>query len=137
MNAMSLISRNMEFPRSGHWQVGKMTLRYIARTINFAIFIHQNQILENCMDTQIVILQVVRMTKKKTSGYVFSFGLGVATQVSKKKPIVMISLVEVEYVATTLTTCQSVQMRHVLSNLQHEKEKPTQNFYDKISTTPL
>lgn len=54
---------------------------------------------------------------KSTSEYVIHFGIGVVSWESKKQPIVTILLVEVEYVAMTLVTCQAIWMRNFLIDL--------------------
>ena len=63
--------------------------------------------------------------KKNTSRYILDLGSGFVAWSSKKQPIVRISLVEVEYVATNSTTWQSVWMQIVLSALQQNQEEPT------------
>ena len=61
--------------------------------------------------------------RKSTSGYVFHLGSGAISWASKKKPIVSLQIVEVEYVAATTTTCQLVYMRRMLRDLCHEQDK--------------
>ena len=66
--------------------------------------------------------------KKSRSRYILDLGSGFVAWSSKKQPIVRISLVEVEYVATTSTTCQLVWMQIILSALQQNQEEPTKIF---------
>jgi len=44
---------------------------------------------------------------------------------SKKQPIVTLSFVEAEYVATATTACQVVWMRRILNELLHEHNGAT------------
>jgi len=74
---------------------------------------------------------------KSTSGYVFNFGSGAVAWDSKKNSIVTLSFVEVEYVATTTTACQTVWMRRIVTELLHEQQEPTHIFCDKKSTIAL
>ena len=93
----------METPKSNHWQDGKRILRYISRTTNFGIQYTSNSNfkLVGYIDSDFVGSIDDR---KSTFGYVFSFGSGSVAWESKKKPIVTLSSIEVEYVATTTTT---------------------------------
>lgn len=66
--------------------------------------------------------------KKKTSRYVFSFGSGAFSWASMKQSIMTLSSAKVEYVVTTITTCQNMWMRIILKELLHEQKEPTQFF---------
>ena len=48
-----------------------------------------------------------------------------------------LSSVEVEYVAVTKDTCQTIWMRRTLFELQHEQNEPTQIFCDNKSAIAL
>ena len=53
--------------------------------------------------------------RKRTSGYVFSFGLRSVALESKKQLILKLSSAEPQYVATTIATCKTVWIRRTLS----------------------
>jgi hypothetical protein len=63
--------------------------------------------------------------RKNTSGYVFSLRSREVSWASKKQPIVTLSFVEAEYVATATTACQVVWMRRILNELLHEQNGAT------------
>eukprot|EP00253_Pinus_taeda_P016758 PITA_16758 len=75
--------------------------------------------------------------RKNTSAYVFHLGSGAISWASKKQPIVSLSIVEVEYVVETTTTCQTVWMRRVLRDLCHDQEGKTTIFCNNTSTIAL
>jgi hypothetical protein len=68
--------------------------------------------------------------KKSTSGYVFNFGSGDVAWDSKKHPIMSLSSVEAEYVATTVAACHTIWMKRIVTELLHEQQEPTHIFYD-------
>jgi hypothetical protein len=75
--------------------------------------------------------------RKSTSSYVFSLGSGEVALASKKQPIVTLSFVEAEYVATTTTACQVVWMRIILNELLHEQYGATHIVCDNKSSIAL
>jgi hypothetical protein len=65
--------------------------------------------------------------------FTFHFGIGIVSWASRKHPIVKFSSVEVEYVATTSASCQTVWMRRMLKDLLQEQHKPTTIFCENNS----
>ena len=52
---------------------------------------------------------------------------------SKKQPIISLSTIEAEYVASTAATCQAVWMRRMLRSLCQEQVKDTMIYCDNSS----
>ena len=107
MFAVSLISRFMETPKSTHWHAGKRILRYIAGTTNFGIQYTSNSNFKLIAYTDSDFAGSID-DRKRTSGYVFSFGSGSLSWASKKQPIVTLSSTEAEYVAAIAATCKTI-----------------------------
>jgi hypothetical protein len=132
MFVVNLISRFMETTKSTHWQDGKMILRYVVGTTNYGVLYTSDS------DFKLIGYNDSDFAgsiddRKSTSGYVFSFGSRVVAWDSKKKPIVTLSSVEEEYVATKTTACQTMWMRRIVTELLHEQQEPTQIFYVTIN----
>ena len=125
MYGVNLISRFMESPKDSHWQESKIIMRYVSRTKDLGIMYSTS---EN--------FKLIGYTKsenggsiddrKNTSGYTFHFGTGVVSWATKKHPIVTLSSVEAEYVATSVA-CQVVWMRRVLKDLSQNHQEPKQS----------
>jgi hypothetical protein len=136
MYGVSLISRFMDKPKESHWKAGIRVLRYIARTKSFGILYasSDNYKLIGYTDSD---WGGSMDDRKSTSGYIFHLGSGAISWASKKQPIVALSSVEAEYVATTSIACQAVWMRRVLSDLRHPQEEPTKIYSDNNSAIAL
>jgi len=119
MYAMILISRFMENPKSMHLQAAKRILRYVQGTIRYGIMYRK-------IDDFILIGYTnsdwagSSDDRKNTSRYVFHLGSGAISWTSKKKPIVSLSSIEVEYIVTIGVAYQVVWMRRMLKDLGHE-----------------
>ena len=120
MYVVSLISRFMEAPKASHWQVGKRILRYIARTTEYGI-LYSSKSKFKLLGFTNSHFAGSEDDRKSTSGYVFNLGSGAVAWSSKKQPIITLPYVEAEYVVATSAACQSMWMRRVLSDLQHEQ----------------
>jgi hypothetical protein len=116
MYGVILISRFMENPKESHWKEGKRILRYVNGTINFGIKYSTSEYFRFIGYTHNDCGGNID-DRKSTSQYTFHFGTGMVSWASRKQPIMTLSLVEVEYVATTSTTCQVVWMRRMLKDL--------------------
>eukprot|EP00258_Populus_trichocarpa_P034009 XP_024450028.1 uncharacterized protein LOC112326471 [Populus trichocarpa] len=75
--------------------------------------------------------------RKSTNGYVFLLSSGVVTWSSKKQPIVTLSTIEVEFVATAVFACQAIWMKRVLREFEYSNEACTLIRCDNNSTIKL
>jgi len=121
MFGVSLISRFMESPKSTHWLVGKMILRYVVGIRNYGILYAFD------LDFKLIGYRDSDFAgnindMRSTSRYLFSFCsvLGAISWAPVKKSIVTLSLAEAEYVAATTSACQTTWMRRILKELLHE-----------------
>lgn len=64
-------------------------------------------------------------TCKSTSSYVFHLRAGVYSWCFKKQQVVTLSTAEAEYIAATNCATQTVWLRRILSELQHQQNGPT------------
>ena len=75
--------------------------------------------------------------RKSTSGCLFHMGLGTISWISKKQPIVALSIAEAKYIVTNATTCQAIWLRRILVDLCERKEDGSTIFCDNISFIAL
>jgi len=110
MYVVILASRFMENPKETHLLKTKRIIRYVNGTNGYDI-----------LCTTLNEFRLVGYTdsdweesvdnSKRTSIYVFHLGLGVISQVSKKKIIVSLSTTNDEYVVATGETCQGIWIK--------------------------
>lgn len=114
-----IISRFMEKPYQSHLQAAKIIIWYVSgtrdhgilysHTDNFSLVEYRDS--DWAGDTE---------TRKSTSGYIFSLGLGVISWSSKKQQVVALSTAEAEYIALASTACQAIWLSRMLCELMHE-----------------
>ena len=76
MYAISLISRFMESPKDLDWQVGKIILRYVAKTTRYGI-LYSNTSNDSLVGYTGSDFLGSMNDRKSTLGYLFHLGLGV------------------------------------------------------------
>jgi hypothetical protein len=116
MYVASLVSKFMEFPKYSQWNMEKRILRYIAGTLNFGLWYteyHDNHLFHYIDSDFAGNLD----DRKIIAGHVFHLATNLISWASKKQPIVSISFVEVEHVATTLDSYQAVWLRRILKDM--------------------
>ena len=136
MYVVSLMSRFMESSKDSHWNVGKRILRYVAGTLGYGLwYTHTpDSTLTGYIDSDFAGSIDDR---KSTSGYAFHLGTNMITWASHKQPIVSMSSVEAEYVATTTAHCPVVWLRRLLKDMGYTRKYPTSIFCDNSSSIQL
>ncbi|XP_048128416.1 secreted RxLR effector protein 161-like [Rhodamnia argentea] len=113
MHPVSLISSYMENPTEKYLQATKRILRYLRGIATFGLFYKKGEKSELLGFTDSDYAGDMD-DRKSTSGYVFMLGSGAVSWCSKKQPIVTLSTIEAEFVATTSSACQAFWLRKVL-----------------------
>ncbi|XP_059073776.1 secreted RxLR effector protein 161-like [Cryptomeria japonica] len=105
--AVSYISRFRTTPKDEHWIARRRVLQNVKGTSDYGI------LYSSCNDPKLIGYTDSDWArsmddKKSTSGYVFSLGTSVITWSSKKRQVVALSSVEVEYQGTAKAACEAV-----------------------------
>ena len=137
--SIGLVSRYMSKPRKSHLMAAKRILRYINDTLEYGVLFSSKLVQQKneligysnsdwCGD---------KSNKKSTSGYVFKFLEAPISWCSKKKPVVVLSTCEAEYIAGDFAACQAMWLVSVLKKLKIEVKNPIQLLVDNKSTIDL
>jgi hypothetical protein len=134
--SMCLVARYMERPTEMHLSTVKRILRYLKGTVNYEVIYKKE---EKVRLIGWSYSNYVGDTDdwKSTSRYVFMIGNGAISWSSKKQPIVTLSTIEAEYVATTSCYCQGVWLRMILSHLCEDQREATVVYCDNNSSIKL
>jgi hypothetical protein len=134
--AVNSLSQHMVDPRRVHWIVAKHILRYLKGTIEYGLqYTQRDQIrLMGYLDSDWADNTVDR---KNTSGGCFSLGLGMISWYNIKQKSVVLSLVEVEYMVASQSSCEALWLGKVLVDLFGSKLDPTVIYCDNQSCIKL
>ena len=106
--AVGVLSRFMANPGRVHWDVVKRVFRYLRGTSNYFIYYHGNS---SGVPHLVCIHGFVDSNwagdidnRRSTSGYVFTMFGGAISWMSKRQPMVSLSTIEAECMATTCNT---------------------------------
>jgi hypothetical protein len=77
------------------------------------------------------------LDRRSTSGFMFSFGIGVVSWKIKKQAIVILSSTKVEYICTTIVTFEVVWSQKLFLDLKHLVDVPIVIYCDNISSILL
>jgi len=111
------------------WTAVKRVIRYLKETINWKLK------LKAVNDLQLVGYVDAdwagdKSDRKSTSGYLFTFGEGIISWMSKKQGSVALSSTEAEYIAAALASQELVWIRQLLSDLHIPCAQPTTLYED-------
>jgi len=136
MYAASLLSRFMTGPTKIHMGAAKRILRYMQGTLSYGI--------EYVRDQSVTLIGFCDADwagseddNRSTSGYAFSFGIGVFSWSSMKQNTVALSTAEAEYVSASEATAQAIWLRFVLDDLGEMQAEATPLFCDNMSAISM
>jgi hypothetical protein len=113
--AVSVVSRYMHDPRTGHMGVVYQILRYLKGTPGKGLWKNQNLDLEGYCDAD---WASSRDDRRSTSGYCVFVGGNLVSWRSKKQVVVARSTAEAEYRAMSLALCEMMWLKGMLKELR-------------------
>ncbi|XP_050920425.1 secreted RxLR effector protein 161-like [Lathyrus oleraceus] len=133
---VGVVSRYMEAPTTTHFKATKRILRYIKGTTNFGLHYYSFN------NFEIIGYSDSGWSgdlddKKNTTGFMFFMGDTAFTWMSKKQPIITLSICEAEYVAATSCVCHAIWLRNLLKELKTPQEDPVEICVDNKSALAL
>ena len=112
--AAGLLARFMDKPEEEHWRAAKGVLRYLVGTTNLGICYRSKKELTGAVD---VDNGGCRMTRRSTTGWVFTWNGGAISWTSKRQPTVFSSTADSEYVAVAAATREALWLRMLMADL--------------------
>jgi len=106
--AAGLLARFMEEPEEKHWRAAKGVLRVLVGTTNLGSCYRGKKELTGAVDA---VNGGCRMTRRSTTGQVFTWNGGAISWTRKRQPTVSSSTAESEYVATAAATREALWLR--------------------------
>ncbi|RDX82454.1 hypothetical protein CR513_36752, partial [Mucuna pruriens] len=126
----------MECPREIHILAAKRIFQYLQGTVGYRLFYKKGE------KTDLIVFNDSDYAgdqddRKSTSGYVFMIGSGAVSWLSKKQPIITLSITKAEFVATTSCAYQAIWVRKILEELCFKQQGPTPIYCDSSSAIKL
>jgi hypothetical protein len=117
---IGLVSRFQSNPGLAHWKVVKRILRYLTGTMDY-VLCYQG------LDLRLIGYSDANWGSdldecKSTSGYTFLLNNGAITWSSKKQPYIVLSTMEVEYVACSAAVQKAVWLKRFFQHLEVVKD---------------
>ena len=133
------LSQHLSEPTKIHLEAAKRILRYLRRTITYAISYVKGS--DTAMLIGYVDAAYANATKRRsTSGYIFMLAGGPVSWSSRKQPITALSSTEAEYIAAADGAKQAVWLRHFIYSVGKQKVlngRPTPFHMDNQSSMRL
>ncbi|KAE8660346.1 ERAD-associated E3 ubiquitin-protein ligase HRD1A [Hibiscus syriacus] len=120
VQAVGVVSRYMVNLGKEHWNIVKRILRYIKGTSNIALCYGGSNLLINGYVDSDYARDLDK--SKSTTGYVFKVADGAVSWVSKLQSVVATSTTEVEHVAATQASKETIWLKMLLEELGHNQE---------------
>lgn len=127
--SVGLVSRYMQEPRIRHWKTARRILRYLKGTIDLKLVYNKRkstQLLGYCDFDQ----ARDKENRRSTNGYYFFFGTTIVSWCSKKQPTIALSSTEAEYKSIVNTTCEALQLRQLLMDMNQQQQGPVKGSND-------
>jgi len=136
-SAITSLARFAENPAKVHWIALKRVLRYLKRTINYKLRFSRNEnsgLLGFC-DAD---WAGDAISRRSTTGYVFTLQGGAVSWASKKQTTVALSSTEAEYIAVAAACQEAVWLRQLLKDINPTSSTETTVLHcDNQSTIKL
>ncbi|KFM56508.1 Copia protein, partial [Stegodyphus mimosarum] len=115
--AISIVSENLENPRTSDWCAVKRIFKYLKGTVDFGLLYqakcHPNE-LEVYSDADYA---GDLKTRRSRTGMVSKFSCGALSWISQKQKSVVLSTTEAEYVAASESAKELIWLKHLLSDM--------------------
>jgi hypothetical protein len=138
--AVSVVSRFMKNPGQEHWKMVKRIIQYINGTKDMQLNLGGKDLnLQGYCDSD---WGGCHDSRRSTTGFVFTLGIGAITWKSRRQPTVALSTTESEYMAMSDATKELIWLRGLYEELIGKLEKPTILFCDnqgciKLAKNPI
>ncbi|KAL7617208.1 hypothetical protein Lser_V15G00876 [Lactuca serriola] len=135
--AVGVVSRFMETPTMAHLQVVKGILRYIKGTMDHGLTYTQGE--KKIAVTGFSDSNHAKDVedRRSTGGMVFYVNGNMVTWSSQKQRCVALSSCEAEFMAATMTACQGIWLRRLLTEITGQRIPPVKMFVDNKSALEL
>ena len=114
--AVNYLSRFMESPEISHWNAAKHILKYLKYTRELGISYKRGS--NNLIGYSDADFAGDRVTRRSTSGYVFTYAGGAISWRSKRQTVTAQPTMESEYIALSYAARELVWLRRLLGEFQ-------------------
>ncbi|XP_023755973.2 uncharacterized mitochondrial protein AtMg00810-like [Lactuca sativa] len=135
--AVGVVSRFMERPTMVHLQVVKRILRYIKGTLDHGLVYTKGEKKMNIAGYSDTDHAKDLDDRRSTGGMVFYVNGNLVSWSSQKQRCVALSSCEAEFMATTMTACQGIWLRRLLSSITCQNIPPVTMYVDNKSALEL
>ncbi|XP_042755647.1 secreted RxLR effector protein 161-like [Lactuca sativa] len=135
--AVGVVSRFMEKPTEQHLQVVKSILRYVKGTLDHGLSYRRKEGEVKITGYSDSDLANDVVDRKSTGGMAFYVNESLVTWASQKQKVVALSSCEAEFIAATMSACQGIWLRRLVTELTKQRVPPVTLFVDNQSALNL